>query len=402
MGDPTYESLLEMSVSAAMAQVRNMSNEQLNALLSDNSKIDAIIENIPQVRTLPTEREMGLVQNKSLAEWNLSQEPKLEEAKKKLLNTYEQAVSVKAEVEELKAKLDSMSEQRSLDTSSALLQAATQSAEDDSEAIADRFMKGEIDVDQFIKEFIEKKTLAHMRRIKSEKLLAILRQQQYTAPTQPMASSPPYPSHGGVMTGNLAKIEVVEHLVVKHKGMSVNRLSRLAATQCRSLSTLRDRAIQLEPKYLYEPKFEDPRVYPEYDLINVRLQGYDYVPLEKFQSYVHKIAKRFKFEIVESYAVAAKTERVVVYKPNSTLVESEIELATYDRVIRIAKVPTVRLPLFIFLIHTHLPIGVKLTVKGHEKADEDYRYIPDLLLKQKQEELKSLDDPLVRKNLGWE
>ncbi|KHN83036.1 Vacuolar protein sorting-associated protein 37B [Toxocara canis] len=140
---------------------------------------------------------MGLVQNKSLAEWNLSQEPKLEEAKKKLLNTYEQAVSVKAEVEELKAKLDSMSEQRSLDTSSALLQAATQSAEDDSEAIADRFMKGEIDVDQFIKEFIEKKTLAHMRRIKSEKLLAILRQQQYTAPTQPMASSPPYPSHGG-------------------------------------------------------------------------------------------------------------------------------------------------------------------------------------------------------------
>ncbi|KHN83032.1 39S ribosomal protein L48, mitochondrial [Toxocara canis] len=185
-------------------------------------------------------------------------------------------------------------------------------------------------------------------------------------------------------------------------GMSVNRLSRLAATQCRSLSTLRDRAIQLEPKYLYEPKFEDPRVYPEYDLINVRLQGYDYVPLEKFQSYVHKIAKRFKFEIVESYAVAAKTERVVVYKPNSTLVESEIELATYDRVIRIAKVPTVRLPLFIFLIHTHLPIGVKLTVKGHEKADEDYRYIPDLLLKQKQEELKSLDDPLVRKNLGWE
>lgn len=43
-----------------------------------------------------------------------------------------------------------------------------------------------------------------------------------------------------------------------------------------------------------------------------------------------------------------------------------------------------------------------MTVKEHEKADEDYRYIPDLLLKQKQEELKSLDDPMVRKNLGWE
>uniref|UniRef100_A0A915C2E8 VPS37 C-terminal domain-containing protein n=1 Tax=Parascaris univalens TaxID=6257 RepID=A0A915C2E8_PARUN len=196
MSDSSYDSLLELSVSAAMSQIRNMSNEQLNALLSDNAKIDAIIESIPQVRTLPTEREMGLVQNKSLAEWNLSQEPRLEEAKKKLLNTYDEAIKIKAEVEELKAKLDSMSEQRSLDTSSALLQAATQSAEDESEAIVDRFMKGEIDVDQFIKEFMEKKMLAHMRRIKSEKLLSILRQQQYTAPST-ISNSTPYPLQGG-------------------------------------------------------------------------------------------------------------------------------------------------------------------------------------------------------------
>lgn len=43
-----------------------------------------------------------------------------------------------------------------------------------------------------------------------------------------------------------------------------------------------------------------------------------------------------------------------------------------------------------------------MTVKEHEKVDEDSRYIPDLLLKQKQEELKALDDPNVRRNLGWE
>lgn len=54
---------------------------------------------------MPTEREMGLVQNKSLAEWNLSQEPKIEEAKKQLRNTYEEAVKVKEEVMELKKQL---------------------------------------------------------------------------------------------------------------------------------------------------------------------------------------------------------------------------------------------------------------------------------------------------------
>ncbi|EJW74511.1 hypothetical protein WUBG_14583, partial [Wuchereria bancrofti] len=85
------------------------------------------------VRTLPTEREMGLVQNKSLAEWNLSQEPKIEEAKRQLRTTYEEAVKIKEEVMELKEKLNSLSEERSLDTSSALLQAAAQSADDESE-----------------------------------------------------------------------------------------------------------------------------------------------------------------------------------------------------------------------------------------------------------------------------
>lgn len=64
-----------------------------------------LFSQIFKVRTLPTEREMGLVQNKSLAEWNLSQEPKIEEAKKQLRTTYEEAVKVKEEVMELKEKL---------------------------------------------------------------------------------------------------------------------------------------------------------------------------------------------------------------------------------------------------------------------------------------------------------
>ncbi|VIO97896.1 Uncharacterized protein BM_BM637 [Brugia malayi] len=140
---------------------------------------------------------MGLVQNKSLAEWNLSQEPKIEEAKRQLRSTYEEAVKIKEEVMELKEKLNSLSEERSLDTSSALLQAAAQSADDESEAIADRYLRGDIEVDQFLKEFIEKKTLAHMRKIKSDKLLAILQQQQYPQRPSSNFTSTPYPTKGG-------------------------------------------------------------------------------------------------------------------------------------------------------------------------------------------------------------
>ncbi|KHJ81142.1 hypothetical protein OESDEN_19172 [Oesophagostomum dentatum] len=114
------------------------------------------------------------------------------------------------------------------------------------------------------------------------------------------------------------------------------------------------------------------------------------------------MARRFKFNVLESYAVAAQTQRVVTYKPNSTIVDNEMNLALYDRVVRLGNVPAPRLQLFIELIQTHVPVGVTITFKEHEKADEDYRYIPDILLKQKQEELKSLDDPVVRRNLGWE
>ena len=172
--------------------------------------------------------------------------------------------------------------------------------------------------------------------------------------------------------------------------------------QQRSFASLRSKVPQINPKQLYEPEFKDPRIYPEYPSINVRLRSFDFVPLEKFQAYVDRIAKKFKFEVVESYAVAAETTRVITFKPNSTIPDSEIELAKYDRVVRIASIPSIRLPLFLDLIQTHAPVGVEITVKLHEKSDEDYRYIPDLLLKEKQEELKALDDPVVRRNLGWE
>ncbi|MFH4980534.1 hypothetical protein AB6A40_007243 [Gnathostoma spinigerum] len=378
-----YDSILEAAVASAMLGLRNMSNEQLSNLLEDTAKIDSIIDNLPQARTLPTEREMGLAQNKSLAEWNLSQEPKLEEAKARLKETYDKAVSLKAEVEELKARLDKLTKQRSLDSSSAILQAAAQDAEDESEKIAESFIEGNIEIEQFLREYMEKKKVAHMRKIKSQKLLAFLKEQQYGIP--------------------VSEEEFIFDLFVPVM-MNIVRPWRTFQNSLvrREFATLREKARKIEPKYLYEPKFEDTRVYPEYEALNVRLQGYDYVPLEKFQAYVHKIAKRFNFRVIESYAVAAQTQRVITYKPNSTVIDSELDVSIYDRVVRIGNVPTVRLPLFLNILQTHLPVGVKMTVKKHEKADEDYRYIPDLLLKAKQDELRSLDDVNVRRNLGWE
>ncbi|CAI5451050.1 unnamed protein product [Caenorhabditis angaria] len=170
----------------------------------------------------------------------------------------------------------------------------------------------------------------------------------------------------------------------------------------RGFASLREIAGEQDASLLYEPKFVDSREFPEYNTINVRIQGYDFGPLEKFQSYIHQTAKRFGFNVVDSYACSAQTHRAITYKPHSTVGEAEMELSVYDRVVRLDAVSAPRLSLLTQILQAHIPVGVTLTVKEHEKADEDYRYIPDLLLKEKQTELKALDDPNVRRNLGWE
>ena len=176
-----------------------------------------------------------------------------------------------------------------------------------------------------------------------------------------------------------------------------------------------------------------------HDLMNVRLQGPDYVPLEKFQSYVDRMARKFGFKVIDrfslfncsqqlqfSYAVAAQTQKAVTYKPNNTITESEMDLHLYDRCSFLSlgiyfiqsstdfcRTCTSFAVVYFTssdpcpsrsngLLHFFSCNCLQITIKDHEKADEDYRYIPDVLLKQKQEELKALDDPNVRRNLGWE
>lgn len=66
----------------------------------------------------------------------------------------------------------------------------------------------------------------------------------------------------------------------------------------RCYASLSEKA-KIDPIYLYEPKIISNRKYPDCATINVRLQMYDFVPLEKFQSFVVRISKRFKFNVIQ-------------------------------------------------------------------------------------------------------
>uniref|UniRef100_A0A1I8ARW0 VPS37 C-terminal domain-containing protein n=1 Tax=Steinernema glaseri TaxID=37863 RepID=A0A1I8ARW0_9BILA len=188
-----YEPQLEVAVNAAMNQIRNLSYGELKDLHENEAKIDAIIEALPQIRALPNEKDMVLAQNKSYAECNLALEPKLNEAKAELMENYRKALEYKSQVEALKSQLDEVSSKRSIDSTCACLQAAVREAEDESEKLMEDLQQGKLEPEKFVEEYVKKRTLAHKRKIKSEKLLAIVNEQQMVMDRRASTKSVPYP-----------------------------------------------------------------------------------------------------------------------------------------------------------------------------------------------------------------
>ena len=98
---------------------------------------------------------MLLASNKSLAEYNLSQEPRIREARSKMQEKHREATRLAEKVRNLKAEIDSNSGKTDPDTLLALLKVKGSEVEDESEQIADDFMSKRIaDVDGFLESFM--------------------------------------------------------------------------------------------------------------------------------------------------------------------------------------------------------------------------------------------------------
>ena len=77
----------------------------------------------------------------------------------------------------------------------ALLQAATQEVEEESENLMESFLQtGDRNVETFMEEYLEKRKLAHLRRTKVDKMKELLRQRQEAGGTStPSRQAPPPP-----------------------------------------------------------------------------------------------------------------------------------------------------------------------------------------------------------------
>ncbi|XP_033111525.1 vacuolar protein sorting-associated protein 37B-like isoform X2 [Anneissia japonica] len=183
--------------------LEKLTTEELQALLENEDKIIDMVKDLESVQKEKLNREMCLAENRSLAEFNLSREPRLIEGRQKLARSYEKNQKIREAFEQHSANLAILSSKHSLDSVLALLQAATSQTEDDAEVIADEFLDGKKNVDDFIEEFKAKRIVYNLKKTKSEELAKLMRKQQQTVPSsfshQPSIPphQAPYSSHQG-------------------------------------------------------------------------------------------------------------------------------------------------------------------------------------------------------------
>uniref|UniRef100_S4REJ1 VPS37B subunit of ESCRT-I n=1 Tax=Petromyzon marinus TaxID=7757 RepID=S4REJ1_PETMA len=141
-----------------------------------------------QLENIQMEKELCLASNRSLAEENLKQQPQLEEGRLLLAQKYQQLKTLHEAFTEKAARIESRADSQGVDTLLALLQAEGAKIEDETEKMAEHFMEGQLTLEEFVDDYQNKRRLAHMRRIKIEKLQEII----FALPARP-APLPPMP-----------------------------------------------------------------------------------------------------------------------------------------------------------------------------------------------------------------
>nr|XP_046202877.1 VPS37B subunit of ESCRT-I a isoform X1 [Oncorhynchus gorbuscha] len=204
---------------------------QLNEMLEDDDKLNKIIQEMEEMQDVQQNKEMILASNRSLAEQNLQLQPSLEHQKTQLTKCYGSLQESFEAYQVHKSKLvtpppilqgnakggsseetpslavsgsqddrtdsaplplikavhseplccwacesqtvlegDHTPGNSSLDTLLALLQAEGAKIEEETENMADSFLDGDVTLDTFIDSYQSKRKLAHLRRVKIDKL----------------------------------------------------------------------------------------------------------------------------------------------------------------------------------------------------------------------------------------
>ncbi|KAI9560021.1 putative vacuolar protein sorting-associated protein 37B [Daphnia sinensis] len=180
-----------------MGLLQHCNSSELKELLNEDARLEFIIRDSQLVKQQESEKDMLLASNKSLAEYNLTWEPKISSGKQKLVELYQIGSQLEKSLEE--KEIMGHGESITLDTALGLLQSATLQADEESEKLAEKFLDKSLDVDTFVEEFQQRRKVAHLRKVKADKMKELVAKQKHTVQQHGISThirpAPPPPSY---------------------------------------------------------------------------------------------------------------------------------------------------------------------------------------------------------------
>ncbi|XP_059487416.1 vacuolar protein sorting-associated protein 37B-like isoform X1 [Neocloeon triangulifer] len=173
----------EPDLSAGMGLLAHLNVDELKDIVNNDGKFEDLLKDLKQNKSHESEKELLLASNRSLADFNLTYEPKLREGKERFLKLSERAQELCQSVQAKSAELAQKSGNMSLDSALDILKAAAAESEEESDALAEQYMSSEIELDPFIDQFLVQRKQMHLRRVKADKMAEIL--------ASPLESNPP-------------------------------------------------------------------------------------------------------------------------------------------------------------------------------------------------------------------
>ncbi|XP_073335665.1 vacuolar protein sorting-associated protein 37D [Pagrus major] len=149
---------------------RALNSTELTELLHNDDKMDQIIRLNEKFQELQVDRETLLTTNRSLAEESLARRPRLCNGKLQLAEKYRQLSNLATRCWDKQSQLESRGQKNSLQMAHNLLQEEVARAEEHSEELLEKFMEGNVGLEEFLESFQSSRKMYHIRRAQAEKM----------------------------------------------------------------------------------------------------------------------------------------------------------------------------------------------------------------------------------------
>jgi len=159
-----------MLLPTTITELKDLSSQELQELNNDKDKLQEYIENMDIMQKITKEKEELSQINEELAKGNFSKQPVLESHKQKLLEMIDTVRSLREQFDNHSHEQQILSEKYSPAAIQQQLKVAAMHAEEESEKIAESFLDGKMEIEEFLSKFMDRRILSHCRRAKEEKL----------------------------------------------------------------------------------------------------------------------------------------------------------------------------------------------------------------------------------------